>query len=98
MTIRCSDDDEAIDLSAQHNHLRAVLTQVLFLSPFLTSMQARTMAHIVRPSSLLSKPTHTVHYYWRKVDDALMRPMFGGHVFVPFSPGSPTEQSVHVGR
>mgnify|MGYP006934359887 CR=1 FL=1 len=67
-------------------------------SPFLTSMQARTMAHIVRPSSLLSKPTHTVHYYWRKVDDALMRPMFGGHVFVPFSPGSPTEQSVHVGR
>lgn len=32
MTIRCSDDDEAIDLSAQHNHLRAVLTQVLFLA------------------------------------------------------------------
>jgi hypothetical protein len=27
-----------------------------------------------------------------------MRPMFGGRGFVPFSPGSPTEQSVHDGR
>jgi hypothetical protein len=55
-------------------------------------------AQIVRPSSLrmlLSKPTHTVHYYWRKFDDALMRPMFGGRGFVPFSPGSPTD---HAGR
>nr|AAU81619.1 Na+/H+ antiporter [Iris lactea] len=51
-----------------------------------------------RPSSLrmlLMKPTHTVHYYWRKFDDAFMRPMFGGRGFVPFVPGSPTEQSVH---
>lgn len=75
-------------------------------SPLLTSMQGSDLetashSHIVRPSSLrmlLSKPTHTVHYYWRKFDDALMRPMFGGRGFVPFSPGSPTEQSVHGGR
>ncbi|NP_001307756.1 sodium/hydrogen exchanger 2-like [Zea mays] len=74
-------------------------------SPLLTSMQGSDIetgsAQIVRPSSLrmlLSKPTHTVHYYWRKFDDALMRPMFGGRGFVPFSPGSPTEQSVHDGR
>ncbi|CAD5183973.1 unnamed protein product [Musa acuminata subsp. malaccensis] len=52
---------------------------------------------LTRPSSLrmlLSKPTHTVHYYWRKLDDAFMRPVFGGRGFVPFSPGSPTEQSL----
>ncbi|CAN6169159.1 unnamed protein product [Urochloa humidicola] len=74
-------------------------------SPLLTSMQGSDLeaptANIVRPSSLrmlLSKPTHTVHYYWRKFDDALMRPMFGGRGFVPYSPGSPTEQSVHGGR
>nr|AFM85232.1 Na+/H+ antiporter [Oryza coarctata]AFN22080.1 Na+/H+ antiporter [Oryza coarctata] len=73
-------------------------------SPLLTSMQGSDLessTHIVRPSSLrmlLSKPTHTVHYYWRKFDDALMRPMFGGRGFVPFSPGSPTEQSVHEGQ
>ncbi|KAG1338602.1 sodium/hydrogen exchanger 2 [Cocos nucifera] len=53
---------------------------------------------IEQPSSLrmlLSKPTHTVHYYWRKFDDAFMRPVFGGRGFVPFVPGSPTEQSLH---
>lgn len=47
-----------------------------------------------RPSSLrmlLNAPTHTVHYYWRKFDDAFMRPMFGGRGFVPYVPGSPTE-------
>ncbi|RZS06285.1 hypothetical protein BHM03_00036923 [Ensete ventricosum] len=36
---------------------------------------------IPRPSRLgmlLSKPTHTVHHYWRKFDDAFMRPVFGG--------------------
>ncbi|KAK3125948.1 hypothetical protein QOZ80_7BG0611800 [Eleusine coracana subsp. coracana] len=75
-------------------------------SPLLRSMQGSDLetashSHIVRPSSLrmlLTKPTHTVHYYWRKFDDALMRPMFGGRGFVPFSPGSPTEQSVHGGQ
>ncbi|KAH9605859.1 hypothetical protein KSS87_012495 [Heliosperma pusillum] len=51
-----------------------------------------------RPGSLrmlLNAPTHTVHYYWRKFDDSFMRPVFGGRGFVPFVPGSPTEQSTN---
>ncbi|KAM7278526.1 hypothetical protein ACFE04_005660 [Oxalis oulophora] len=53
-----------------------------------------------RPNSiraLLTTPTHTVHYYWRKFDNAFMRPVFGGRGFVPFVPGSPTERSVPSG-
>ncbi|CAK9162253.1 unnamed protein product [Ilex paraguariensis] len=51
-----------------------------------------------RPSSLrmlLTTPSRSVHYYWRKFDDAFMRPVFGGRGFVPFVPGSPTERSLH---
>ncbi|XP_057489216.1 sodium/hydrogen exchanger 2-like [Actinidia eriantha] len=44
---------------------------------------------------LLSTPSHTVHNYWRKFDNAFMRPVFGGRGFVPFVAGSPIEQSVH---
>lgn len=44
---------------------------------------------------LLSTPSHTVHYYWRMFDNAFMRPVFGGRGFVPYIPGTPTEQSVH---
>ncbi|CAN1348064.1 Sodium/hydrogen exchanger 2 [Linum perenne] len=47
-----------------------------------------------RLRALLTTPTHTVHYYWRKFDNAFMRPMFGGRGFVPFVPGSPTERSL----
>ncbi|KAL8171269.1 hypothetical protein V2J09_023073 [Rumex salicifolius] len=50
---------------------------------------------VFRPSSLrmlLNSPTHTVHHYWRKFDNAFMRPVFGGRGFVPFVPGSPTER------
>ncbi|CAL9039121.1 sodium/hydrogen exchanger 1-like [Musa acuminata AAA Group] len=72
------------------------------LSPFLENGQGSEVEvggeFASRPSSLrmlLSKPTHTVHYYWRKFDNAFMRPMFGGRGFVPFFPGSPTEQSAH---
>jgi len=46
------------------------------------------------PSSirdLLTTPTHTVHRLWRKFDDAIMRPVFGGRGFVPVVPTSPTE-------
>ncbi|KAE8726357.1 Sodium/hydrogen exchanger 2 [Hibiscus syriacus] len=53
---------------------------------------------VVRPSSLrmlLTTPSHTVHYYWRKFDDSFMRPVFGGRGFAPFVPGSPTEQNGH---
>ncbi|KVH95596.1 Cation/H+ exchanger [Cynara cardunculus var. scolymus] len=53
---------------------------------------------VLYPSSLrvlLATPSHTVHYYWRKFDNAFMRPVFGGRGFVPYIPGTPTEQSVH---
>ncbi|KAB1199431.1 Sodium/hydrogen exchanger 2 [Morella rubra] len=40
---------------------------------------------------LWSTPSHTVHHYWRKFDNAVMRPVFGGRGFVPCVPGSPTE-------
>ncbi|EOY11293.1 PREDICTED: sodium/hydrogen exchanger 1 [Theobroma cacao] len=39
---------------------------------------------------LMTHPTWTVHYLWRKFDDRFMRPVFGGRGFVPFVPGSPT--------
>lgn len=66
----------------------------LFLGNGITSESRE----IIRPNSLrmlLRTPTRTVHYYWRKFDNAFMRPVFGGRGFVPFVPGSPTEQSVH---
>lgn len=52
---------------------------------------------IPRPTSLrmlLTTPTHTVHRYWRKFDDSVMRPVFGGRGFVPVVPGSPSD-SIH---
>ncbi|GLU03422.1 hypothetical protein SLE2022_206240 [Rubroshorea leprosula] len=49
---------------------------------------------IPRPTSLrmlLTVPAYTaVHYYWRKFDNAFMRPVFGGRGFTPLAPGSPT--------
>lgn len=73
-----------------------------FSVPLLGSAQESELdldsLHVPRPSSiraLLATPTHTVHRYWRKFDDAVMRPMFGGRGFVPFVPGSPTERGGH---
>ncbi|PSS01479.1 Sodium/hydrogen exchanger 2 like [Actinidia chinensis var. chinensis] len=72
-----------------------------FIVPLLDNGQnseADLGSHIPRPTSLrmlLSTPAHTVHYYWRKFDNAFMRPVFGGRGFVPFVPGSPIEQSMH---
>ncbi|KAK3415601.1 hypothetical protein EUGRSUZ_H01210 [Eucalyptus grandis] len=43
---------------------------------------------------LLTTPAHSVHYYWRKFDNAFMRPVFGGRGFVQRIPGSPTETVV----
>ncbi|KAF7837151.1 sodium/hydrogen exchanger 2-like [Senna tora] len=63
-----------------------------FIVPLLGNENVR------RPNSLrllLSLPTRGVHHYWRKFDDAVMRPMFGGRGFVPFVPGSPLEQTDH---
>ncbi|GLJ26876.1 hypothetical protein SUGI_0525420 [Cryptomeria japonica] len=49
-------------------------------------------------SLLLERPTHTIHYLWRKFDDSYMRPVFGGRGFVPyvcdsFKEGEPSESS-----
>ncbi|PIN14378.1 Sodium/hydrogen exchanger protein [Handroanthus impetiginosus] len=63
--------------------------------------ESREYDNILRPSSLrmlLTKPTRTVHYYWRKFDNTFMRPVFGGRGFVPYIPPSPTspfEQNGH---
>lgn len=73
-----------------------------FTVPLLSSWQNSSEAdlegpQVPRPTSLrmlLSTPTHTIHYYWRKFDNSFMRPMFGGRGFVPFVPGSPLEQSL----
>lgn len=37
---------------------------------------------------LFSNPTNTIHYYWRKFDDAFMRPLFGGRGFVSYVTGT----------
>ncbi|PKA51343.1 Sodium/hydrogen exchanger 4 [Apostasia shenzhenica] len=34
-------------------------------------------------SILLERPAHTIHFYWRKFDDAYMRPLFGGPTVSP---------------
>ncbi|XP_016196868.1 sodium/hydrogen exchanger 2-like [Arachis ipaensis] len=40
---------------------------------------------------LLNMTNRGVHHYWRKFDDSVMRPVFGGRGFVPYVPGSPLE-------
>ncbi|CAI9771036.1 unnamed protein product [Fraxinus pennsylvanica] len=61
-----------------------------------TSEASGVGQNIPRPNSLrMLLSSRTVHYYWRKFDNAFMRPVFGGRGFVPFVPGSPTERSVH---
>ncbi|RVX20973.1 Sodium/hydrogen exchanger 1 [Vitis vinifera] len=42
---------------------------------------------------LWTTPTHTVHHYWRKFDNAYMRPVFGGRGFVPYVATSLTERN-----
>lgn len=56
---------------------------------------ARTVPPPTDLRMLLTAPSRSVHHYWRKFDDKFMRPVFGGRGFVPFVPGSPTEQSLH---
>lgn len=68
--------------------------------PFLGPEDERQAKTMRRPSSLrmlLSTPAYTVHYYWKKFDIAVMRPVFGGRGYVPCSgPDSTTEEdSLH---
>lgn len=75
------------------------VTPKSFIVPLLNGQdsEADLDSHIItRPTSLrmlLTTPSHTVHYYWRKFDNAFMRPVFGGRGFVPYVPGSPTEEN-----
>ncbi|XP_050215448.1 sodium/hydrogen exchanger 1-like [Mercurialis annua] len=69
-----------------------------FLVPFLNGQdveddtkQDQYVGHPPSLLMLLRTPSFTIHYYWRKFDDAFMRPVFGGRGFVPFIPGSPTD-------
>ncbi|KAK3039026.1 hypothetical protein RJ639_027511 [Escallonia herrerae] len=77
------------------------VTPKSFVVPLLSNghnSEADIGHNVPRPTSLrmlLTTPSHTVHHYWRKFDNAFMRPVFGGRGFVPYVPGSPTEQSVH---
>lgn len=47
---------------------------------------------------LMTYPTTTVHYLWRKFDDRFMRPVFGGRGFVPYVPSSPTGEEEETGQ
>lgn len=92
-------------LPSSTGHFRSIsepTTPNSFLIPLLGNGQEPEVEaggkNIPRPMSfrmLLSKPTSTVHHYWRKFDDSFMRPVFGGRGFVPYVPGSPNEKSVH---
>lgn len=67
-----------------------------FTVPLLTNddpnSHSQSQSHSHSPLGLFLRiPAHTVHHYWRRFDDAFMRPVFGGRGFVPFVPGSPTE-------
>ncbi|KAJ4846215.1 monovalent cation:H+ antiporter, CPA1 (nhx1) [Turnera subulata] len=84
------------DISLDPNSLKP-LTE-----PFLANGEDgdlyRSDVNLRRPSSLrmlLTTPTNSVHYYWRKFDNSFMRPVFGGRGFTPYEPASPTERSLH---
>ncbi|CAK7324562.1 unnamed protein product [Dovyalis caffra] len=48
----------------------------------LLSLEESAATNILRAkdslSSLVERPVYTIHYYWKKFDDAYMRPIFGG--------------------
>ncbi|MQL74133.1 hypothetical protein Taro_006488 [Colocasia esculenta] len=91
-------------LPSSMRHYDSISSEVSSPKSFLTSLLGNgegSELEIGGPNSrptalrmLLTTPTHTVHRYWRKFDDAVMRPMFGGRGFAPFVQGSPTEHNV----
>ncbi|KAL3517490.1 hypothetical protein ACH5RR_020079 [Cinchona calisaya] len=73
-----------------------------FLTPLLGNEEevevGKENSNIHRPSSLrmlLTTPAYTIHHYWRKFDDAVMRPVFGGRGFTRLDPVSSEEPSVY---
>ncbi|KAL8231117.1 hypothetical protein R6Q57_000895 [Mikania cordata] len=44
---------------------------------------------------LFNSPTTTIHYYWRRFDDAVMCPVFGGRGFVSYATGTRDMNVIH---
>ncbi|KAG6748511.1 hypothetical protein POTOM_048437 [Populus tomentosa] len=90
-------------LPRKHTMLPSDLTNLKLLNlPLLANGQDSESEmngdHIPRPVSLrmlLTTPSHTVHHFWRKFDDSLMRPVFGGRGFTAHVDGSPPERIIH---
>nr|NP_001291221.1 uncharacterized protein LOC105132046 [Populus euphratica]ACZ05630.1 Na+/H+ antiporter [Populus euphratica] len=90
-------------LPRKHTMLPSDLTNLkLFNFPFFANGQESEFDmngdHIPRPVSLrmlLTTPSHTVHHFWRKFDDSLMRPVFGGRGFTAHVHDPPPERIIH---
>ncbi|KAH9604813.1 hypothetical protein KSS87_001976 [Heliosperma pusillum] len=59
------------------------------------SAMARNIARKSTLHMLFTTPTRTIHYYWRKFDNAFMRPVFGGHF--AHSPGPTSQGEIRQG-
>ncbi|TVU50262.1 hypothetical protein EJB05_01628 [Eragrostis curvula] len=86
-------------VSREHSALSEPSNPNTFLEQLIENSDAdlENGVSLRRPSrlrQLMVSPTRSVHYYWRKFDNAFMRPMFGGRGFVPFVPGSSNESSI----
>lgn len=55
----------------------------------------RTLTTTSSLKMLLNSPTNTVHHYWRRFDDAVMRPIFGGRGFVSYATGTRDMDVIH---
>ncbi|KAG2244158.1 hypothetical protein Bca52824_094016 [Brassica carinata] len=76
-------------LSDDNNKLQSIQVPLLDQDPFIEEVARNE--NVPPPDSILgflTRPTRTVHYYWKKLDDSFMRPVFGGRGFGPFVPGS----------
>ncbi|KAK1390509.1 Sodium/hydrogen exchanger [Heracleum sosnowskyi] len=88
--------------SSKHLISSQPVTPKSITEPLLNGQESEADLDLVLPSihrpeslrMLLTRPAHSVHHYWRKFDNAFMRPVFGGRGFVQYVPGSPTERSV----
>ncbi|KAL8121636.1 sodium/hydrogen exchanger 1-like [Apium graveolens] len=88
--------------SSKHSISSEPVTPKSITEPLLNGQESEADLELVVPSirrpeslkMLLARPSHSVHHYWRRFDNAFMRPVFGGRGFVQYVPGSPTERSV----
>ncbi|GAV79081.1 Na_H_Exchanger domain-containing protein [Cephalotus follicularis] len=91
-------------LLAPQKHLGSIISsdEKSFILPLLANEQDSepdpgdgNIPHSTSLHMRLTKPDKTVHSYWRKFDDSVMRPVFGGRGFTPYVPASPREMFVH---